>query len=257
MSTFFGISFIIGIVAVIAVGIIAIVIASYISKISKSLLGTENVVKGIVDLKEKTDYEMENSVKSVSAMTNIYLPKIKKDFPEFNYDEMKSRAQTVLLSYLRALDCESIEDLKDVTVDFRRKVENQIVMGKGDRINEHYRNPKLHRTEISNYVNRNGQCIVTFQTAIQYNYYKVKDGKTIAGGQDKVTQSRYDIDCIYIQDRDIVMNTMDEGFALNCPNCGAPVKGVGAKSCSYCGSPIVEFNIKTWSFSDVRRTSST
>lgn len=31
-----------------------------------------------------------------------------------------------------------------------------------------------------------------------------------------------------------------------CPNCGAPVKNLGAKKCEYCGSYIEPVNIKVW-----------
>lgn len=257
MSALLGISFIVGVAIFIAVGIGALVIVNRVRKISENILGTSNVIKGMSDLKATTDAEMESRPKSVSAVTSLYLPKIKKDFPEFSYEEMKSRSQAVLLSYLKALDTEDASQLDDVTAEFRRTLENKLALTKGDKIYDHFRNPKIHQTEISNYSKQNGRCVITFQTSIQYNYYRIKDGNIIAGSQDRLTQSRYDIDCIYIQDRDKVEATFDEGLAFNCPNCGAPLKGLGAKTCSYCGSPVIEFNIKTWNFSDVRRTSST
>ena len=53
-------------------------------------------------------------------------------------------------------------------------------------------------------------------------------------------------------DRDIVEeNGMDASMAINCPNCGAPLKMLGAKKCEYCGSPVLEFNIKVWNFDSV------
>lgn len=73
----------------------------------------------------------------------------------------------------------------------------------------------------------------------------------ISGNRGVKTQSRYNVECLYIQDRDYVENLDDTGMALNCPNCGAPLNRLGAKVCEYCGTPIVEFNIKVWNFSDV------
>ena len=49
--------------------------------------------------------------------------------------------------------------------------------------------------------------------------------------------------------QDMVENQEDAGLALNCPNCGAPLPGLGAKKCIYCDTPIVEYNLRIWNFS--------
>lgn len=261
MFTAISIIVIVGIIAFVAVFIAVLVaifkITNSVRQTSQAILGTANVVKGLTDLKKTTDYEMQTREKSVSAMTSVYLPKIKKDFPDFNYDEMKSRSQSVLYSYLKTFDAEDATLLEDVTPEFKSRISNQISMNKGDRVHMHFKSPKIHRTEIMNYVQKDGRCIITFQTSIQYIYYKMRGDKLIDGSKDNMTQSRYNIDCIYIQDRDKVEATLDEGLAFNCPNCGAPIKGLGSKTCAYCGSPVIEYNLKTWSFSDVVRSSST
>ena len=51
--------------------------------------------------------------------------------------------------------------------------------------------------------------------------------------------------------QDMVENQEDAGLALNCPNCGAPLPGLGAKKCIYCDTPIVEYNLRSWNFSRV------
>ena len=43
----------------------------------------------------------------------------------------------------------------------------------------------------------------------------------------------------------------DMALSSVCPHCGAPIKGLGAKSCPYCGSAVEVINIYAWSFSDV------
>ena len=67
---------------------------------AKKAFGTSDIREGIRQIEQ----EYALTPKSVSAMTSLYLPKIKLDFPEFQYDEMKVRAENVLTSYLMAVD---------------------------------------------------------------------------------------------------------------------------------------------------------
>jgi hypothetical protein len=78
------------------------------------------------------------------------------------------------------------------------------------------------------------------------------NGNRVAGSDTSYEQGRYNIDMIYIQDREIVENDIDGVEGRNCPNCGAPLTRINARNCSYCGTPIVEYNIKVWTFSSVK-----
>ena len=74
----------------------------------------------------------------------------------------------------------------------------------------------------------------------------------IEGSWQKIDGEKYNIELVYIQDRETVENIGESGLGLNCPNCGAPLESLGAKVCRYCDTPVVEFNIKTWGFSSVK-----
>ena len=66
---------------------------------SRMLFGTDSMIEGM----KQREAEVEMTPKSVSSATNLYMPSIMRDFPEFHYDEMKSRAENVLTSYLQSI----------------------------------------------------------------------------------------------------------------------------------------------------------
>lgn len=219
-----------------------------VESFSREAFGTSDIMQGL----KQVEQEYSSTPKSVSAMTSLYLPKIKRDFPEFHYDEMKVRAENVLTSYLLAVDRMSAGVLKEGNQELKDKLSMRIEMLKGSGERERFGNIKLHRTEITDYKKRNGTCIITFQTSVQY-YYTRKDenGKILEGREDLMTQSKYNTDVIYIQDRELLKDERDLSLGINCPNCGAPISGTGSKVCEYCGTPVVELNIYAWTFSNV------
>lgn len=215
---------------------------------SKVAFGTESIKEGI----EMVEEEYASTPKSLSAMTSLYLPKIKKDFPEFQYDEMKVRAENVLTSYLMAITKENVGVLTEGSRELKDQLEMYITQLKAQGEKESFERVKLHRTEIANYEKRNGRCIITFQSALQYCYSR-RDVNGNVYENDRLKQDKYNVDVVYIQDRQLVEDERDLSLGINCPNCGAPVSGLGSKKCEYCGTPIVELNIYAWTFHKVRR----
>lgn len=223
-------------------------IKSKVQDFSREVFGTSDIREGF----KQVEQEYAATPKSVSAMTSLYLPKIKRDFPEFQYDEMKVRAENALTSYLMAIDRLNVGLLKENGQELKDKLEMRIDMLKASGRREYFQNIKLHRTEISNYRKQNGRCIITFQSSVQYNYrFETEDGIPVEGSSGGLKQSRYNTDVIYIQDRELVKEERDLSLGINCPNCGAPVSGLGSKVCEYCGTPIVELNIYAWTFSNI------
>ena len=215
---------------------------------SRAAFGTDSLKEGFAKVEE----EYSSTPKSVSAMTNLCLPKIKREFPEFQYDEMKVRAENVLTSYLMAVSAGNVSLLKEGSRELKDKLEMHISMLKGRGEKETFENIKLHRTEIADYKKRNGRCIIIFQISLQYKHVIRKEGGDIVSGSPNVlTQLRYNVELVYIQDRELVEDERDLSLGVNCPNCGAPVSSLGSKICEYCGTPIVELNIYAWTFHNV------
>ncbi|MGN0154724.1 MAG: zinc ribbon domain-containing protein [Lachnospiraceae bacterium] len=246
-------------IIIVLVLILAIIIAifcgvRYLQKktreVSRALFGTEDITKAAKHMKQ----EYSTTPKSVSAMTSLLLPKIVSDFPDFQYNEMKDRAENVLTGYLQAVSARNVSLMKDGNTELQQQLENHIQMLSAKDLQEHFDQVKIHRTEISQYRKTAGRCIITFQSALECYHYisTVNDSASVQeGSKEYKYQTKYNTDLIYIQDRNLVENELDNALGVNCPNCGAPLSSLGAKVCEYCGTPIVEINIHAWSFSNI------
>lgn len=237
------------IIIIAAIFIAFLKVRNKVREFSNLAFGTTDIIKGL----KQADADAQKTPKSVSAATNIYLPSIMRDFPDFHYDEMKNRSDNLLISYLRGIEDMNASRLGDCTVELKDKLSMKIGMLQNEGKREHFQNIKIHRTEIRAYRKLKGRRSIIFQSAVQCYHWVEKDGKVISGSKERLEQSKYDVEMIYIQDRDLVENLEDAGLAMNCPNCGAPLPALGAKKCAYCDSPVVEFNIRTWNFSDVEK----
>lgn len=222
-------------------------ISKTVKSYSRMIFGTENVRDGV----HKMEMEYAATPKSVSSATGLYLPGIMRDFPEFHLEEMKSRVQNVLTSYLRSIDGSNSHLLTEGTQELREKLDMRIGMLRNTGTREHYERIRTHRTEIYKYRKDKGRCSIVFQTAVEHVHYQEQGSKVIKGRSDRLEQAKYNVEVSYIQDLEQVENISDMGLAMICPNCGAPLPSLGAKTCAYCDSPVVELNIKAWNFTDV------
>ena len=121
---------------------------------SQMAFGTDSLMKGF----QKVETEYEETPKSVSAGTSLYLPRITKDFPDFHYDEMKTRAENVLFSYLQAVDANNASLLTEGTSELRDSLTMHLQMLENQMEKECFDNAKIHRTEIFQYRKAKGRC---------------------------------------------------------------------------------------------------
>jgi len=239
-------------VIVIVIAVIVYSLVQYIKeqarRVARTAFGTDDLLKGFQQM--ESDYA-ENP-KSVTSMTSITLPRIVKDFPDFQYDEMKHKAENVLTGFLGAISERNVSRCPDANSELRQKISEKLNMLDDKGYKEHFDMVRIHRTEIKNYRKAAGKCIITFQSALEsYHYITDSTGSVIKGKKDVKNQTRFNVDMIYIQDRDLVEGDGETALGFNCPNCGAPIKKLGVKVCEYCNTPVVEINIHAWSFSNV------
>lgn len=240
--------------AVVVVVVVAVVVGVLLARrkareIAQAAFGTDSLLEGFKDM----EAELEVTPKSISAATSLYLPQIMKDFPEFDFHDMRIRSENVLVSYLRAIDENRASVLVEGSRELRDALSLRISELRNQQQTEQFDDISVHRTEIARYEKRRGRCTVTFQSAVQYRHALLDAaGAVVSGDLSKWTQARYNVKLVYIQDEDKVADDRDRGDSLHCPNCGAPVKALGDKACAYCGSAIEPYNIRVWSFHEVK-----
>ena len=99
---------------------------------------------------------------------------------------------------------------------------------------------RLHETEIADYRNQSGTCYIRCQTSAGYH-----------GSEGGWIERKYETDLTYVQDVSQIPSTQS-ALGLNCPNCGAPIKMLGVKTCPYCGTGVTELNIRVWKVGESR-----
>ena len=249
---FWGIFAVILLVVVIAVIVAVVKIKSKVRDVSRLAFGTDSFLEGY----KKQEEELSNTERSLNGMTKILLPSITRDFPPFNYQQAKSRAEFLVRAYLNTLESGRLSELKSQQVSQTICDKAETIINDLASTNKRvfYDDIVIHRTEISDYKKRDGMCTVTFQSAVAFlNYYLDENGKVVGGSRELKRQTVFETDYTYVQDPDKIKESGNyTSISLSCPNCGAPIKNLGAKFCEYCGTGVKEINIYSWNFTDIR-----
>ena len=176
------------------------IIREKLASVSMTLFGTTSFKEG---WNRQADV-LAATPKSVSGMTRVFGPQIEADFPDFNLNQFKNKAENMLLSALQAVSAEDSSLLKEATEELTRQVENQIERNHAEGVKEVFERIHIHQTEITNYVKRDGTCMIVFQSAVEHMHYKTRDGKVIEGDAKRLTQTKYNVEVVYIQDEKLV-----------------------------------------------------
>lgn len=228
-------------------------VKSFTKRVARNMFGTDSLVQGI---KQQQDI-MSETPKSLSAMTPVYLPMINKDFPDFNYDEFKRKAEGLLLEYFNAVETLTPITNMSITNNVRLQVNGIINKLRSNNQREFYKNVVLHSTEISRYVKSPGICKIILQTSLEdFNYIVDGTGRIIFGSSTQKEQTIYETELVYVQDIKLAKDGgLTRESVLNCPNCGAPITNPSAKYCEFCGTGIVQKNLLVWSFNSIKEIS--
>ncbi len=207
----------------------------YVRNILKKYLGTSNLKEIIRDAKLE-DFE---TPKSLSSMDSIYLEQIRKDFPDMNINELKRESERIILDTFQAIEKGNISIIPVGKI--RSFVRKKISENKGKKVQ--YKNFKIHKTVISKYERKDGIATIYFGSSFEYIYVNDQD--------EYKKQDRARLEFIYVFDMEKVSHNK-KGFSLSCPNCGAPIRNLGEKTCSYCNGYIVDVVKRCWVCNDLK-----
>ena len=105
-------------IVVLAIAIIVTVIVSKIRHLSRTLFGTSSLIEGIQGVKEDQE-QMRETPRSLHGMTSVYMPMIKKDFPELDVEQYMNKTRSLLRNYFSAVESKRLGVIaEEVTPNF-------------------------------------------------------------------------------------------------------------------------------------------
>lgn len=206
-------------------------------------LGFNNIEHIASEIK-KGEVEALTTPKHTPGMTKLLIPKIVKDFPNFNEKELFNKVETSLLLIFNSLENKKLLNNEELVL-IKEKLKETINDMKENNISEKYYDIKFHNHALKYYKKDSSTLNITVSTSLEYFYEKKQNDKIIKDHTKYKKQTLYTVDFIYIFDPNKI-NKYQNLIGINCPNCGAPVKDLGNKVCRYCSSGLEDINLKSW-----------
>ena len=198
---------------------------------------------------ELFDGEFEAEPKSISGMTELLEPKIKNDFDDFHASELFNLNNKCLNAIFNALEDRDISHLDNDSVYdlIKMNVYEQIQDMNGRDIEVSYDDVKINKNTLKSYTNKNGSATIEVNTSISY-FYKTNNKKEKSYSKYR-KETRYTSKFILVYDAK-KFDGKSVTYAVNCPNCGAPVPSKGGE-CKFCGTYVEgvgldTINLKSW-----------
>ncbi len=203
--------------------VIALIVGGGILTLFGGFLGIRRATRGMrerigylknaLDEAIAADKEPEKP-RSLSSLESVVLPKLLKDFPDFNARIFGQRVRRDAKTYYESGREGKVLFDKDATDTFRETFEDRLPENVGGGI-------EVHRVSLSGYDNSGRRKLLTCQAAV---------GFSDPGGAPQQRRLVLVYVAGYADDPE------SEIVGFNCPNCGGPLPAVGARVCVYCGT---------------------
>lgn len=188
-----------------------------------------NILSYILSALKSTGAVERPKIRSLSSMGDLFLDRIKRDFPEYNPAMVLNRVKKDARIYLQSAKEGHTLFRDGVSDSFRERLAYSLPTDVKGGI-------EVYNAALSDYDDRGRDRILVFQAATEY-----------LDSSDALRPVRLTLKYIAAYDG----NVDGEVRGFNCPNCGAPLPIVGSKICHYCGTGIKSSAGLGWILTDV------
>ncbi|MDO4390172.1 MAG: zinc ribbon domain-containing protein [Clostridia bacterium] len=188
-----------------------------------------NILSYILSALKSTGAVERPKIRSLSSAGDLFLDRIKRDFPEYNPAMVLNRVKKDARIYLQSAKEGHTLFREGVSDSFRERLAYSLPTDVKGGI-------EVYNAALSGYDDRGRDRILVFQAAAEY-----------LDSRDALRPVRLTLKYIAAYDG----NVDGEVRGFNCPNCGAPLPIVGSKICHYCGTGIKSSAGLGWILTDV------
>ena len=188
-----------------------------------------NILSYILSALKSTGAVERPKIRSLSSAGDLFLDRIKRDFPEYNPAMVLNRVKKDARIYLQSAKEGHTLFREGVSDSFRERLGYSLPTDVKGGI-------EVYNAALSDYDDRGRDRILVFQAAAEY-----------LDSRDALRPVRLTLKYIAAYDG----NVDGEVRGFNCPNCGAPLPIVGSKICHYCGTGIKSSAGLGWILTDV------
>lgn len=188
-----------------------------------------NILSYILSALKSTGAVERPKIRSLSSAGDLFLDRIKRDFPEYNPAMVLNRVKKDARIYLQNAKEGHTLFREGVSDSFRERLAYSLPTDVKGGI-------EVYNAALSDYDDRGRDRILVFQAAAEY-----------LDSRDALRPVRLTLKYIAAYDG----NVDGEVRGFNCPNCGAPLPIVGSKICHYCGTGIKSSAGLGWILADV------
>lgn len=208
-----------------------------------------NNISSLTEMIKESDEEAKYRHKTISGMTDILIPSILKDFPNFNASAIYNKVETSLLAIFSSLSKKEVSDINEI-IAIRYNLEEQIKDMQASSIDVNISEVIFHDHALKTYKKDGDVLELEVNTSLEYYYSISKKGK-IVEDNDYKKQTTYTTKFIYIYNEEDYIEGKNN-FTLHCPNCGAPLKNIKKHFCPYCNSGVEDINLRNWYIVDYK-----
>ena len=188
-----------------------------------------NILSYILSALKSTGAVERPKIRSLSSAGDLFLDRIKRDFPEYNPAMVLNRVKKDARIYLQSAKEGHTLFREGASDFFRERLAYSLPPDVKGGI-------EVYNAALSDYDDRGRDRILVFQAAAEY-----------LDSRDALRPVRLTLKYIAAYDG----NVDGEVRGFNCPNCGAPLPIVGSKICHYCGTGIKSSAGLGWILTDV------